>query len=244
METSDTSKLKREFNILHEGNSLAKKEAIVQLYEKLNTNKGDLSNKEYENLFKQNIRIILECFNDKSDLVRENASRILYLFISRTNQLHDIIELVYEKLIERSNCKDLEGISHLPEQMRPTKNQKPHVVINVIETIEEIRMIYLDILKDIIESADEDIIIHYMSETVDLVRVFLMDKELKIQIKACEVLTDFIDRYKQYLPNFAEIICQALLLPLVSKKFKVRIVALRALKELLYVGPFKQSVSL
>lgn len=243
MEQSTISQLTRELNIIHEGDLRAKKEAIVSVFEKFNAHKVEIALPGYEQLFKQHVKIILECFDSPSDAVREHAARIIHLFVSRSRDLHSFIELIYQKLVARTNCTDLEGISNLPEQMRPTRSQKPHVLVNVIEHIEEIRLIYLEIVKDVIESAEEDIVIHYMTETVDLLRVFLMDRELNIQIQACEVLADFITKYKDYLPNFAEIMCQALLLPLVSKKFRVRLAALKALKELLYVGSFKQSVN-
>lgn len=244
MESNNITQLKRDVNIIHEGDIRTKKETIISLYERLNANKAIISTSGYELLFKQYVKIILECFDSDSETVREYAAKIIHLFVSRSHELHSYIELVYQKLTARTNCTDLEGTRSLPDQMKPSRSQKPHIVISIIENIEEIRFIYLDIVKDIIECADEDIIIHYMSETVDLIRVFLMDKELKIQIHACTVLTDFINRFKEYLSNFAEIICQALLLPLVSKKFKVRLAALKSLKELLYVGSFKQSVSL
>lgn len=234
--------IKHDFNLLKDGSQVKKKETIQQLFQIIKNSTQKLDTTECDVLFKNYLRILLTSFDNKSDVVREHSARIVLLLIARVDKPADYLSFVLEKLIERTNCINLTGMEHLAPEMQPQNNQKPHYMNDYSEDVEEIRMIYAQIVNEVIECCGLEAVLEHMSTLVGLLRVLLMDRARAIQIYACQVVANFITDYKDYLPNFAVMLIQALLLPLVSKKFRVRLAALKALKELMYVGSFKQSV--
>jgi hypothetical protein len=52
------------------------------------------------------------------------------------------LQLLLPILVEKLGAEDLEGIEHLPEEMRPSLSQKPQVVKNPPESSEEVNPAY------------------------------------------------------------------------------------------------------
>lgn len=121
------------------------------------------------------LKILLDNISYKSDEVRENCSTLIHLLIPRSERLHIYVPYVLETLIERTNCSDLDNNKSLPEEMKPTPSMKPHLIFSIPEKVEEIRLIYTDILQDILECSEEEIVIEFLQDLVDLLRVFMMD---------------------------------------------------------------------
>jgi len=69
-----------------------------------------------------------------------------------------------------------------------------------------------------------------------------MDPYSQIQIRACQITAEFVSRYNELLFNFGEIMTRALLMPLCAKKSPIKIAALEAMREVLYLGTWKFSV--
>ena len=145
-------------------------------------------------------------------------------------------------MVERTNCTDLEGISQIPEVMRPQPGQKPYVMTRFIEKSEPVRQELLELVGVIISFAEEDILGGYINDIVDILRTFLMDPFSQIQIRACQITAEFSSRYNELLYNFGQILCRALLTPLCGKKSPIIIAALEAMREVLYIGTWKFSV--
>jgi len=59
--------------------------------------------------------IILEAMEESSDLVRENAARILHYLFPKCMKIHKYVPYIIEKLVKLTNCIDLENQNHLPE---------------------------------------------------------------------------------------------------------------------------------
>ena len=59
--------------------------------------------------------------------------------------------------------------------MRPTPSQKPHLLVSIIEKVEEIRLIYAEIINEILECSEEEIVLENLAEISSLIRVLLMD---------------------------------------------------------------------
>lgn len=47
--------------------------------------------------------------------------------------------------------------------MRPTPSQKPHLLVSIIEKVEEIRLIYAEIINEILECSEEEIILENLA---------------------------------------------------------------------------------
>jgi hypothetical protein len=242
-ETQDKIHLKHNINVLREGSEFEKKGAITRLLEEFKAHPLETAPEFFQNVLENNLQNFLDSMDHKSDLIRETSIKILRHLLTRCSESEKFIPRVIEKLVERSNCSNLDSWDHLPPDARPTPSQLPHLMVATLEPIEEVRFLLLELLSDSLVGNELELVLDIMSDSVNILRVFLMDKNLNIQVRACEVLLEFILSYQEYLPNFAEILARALLLPLVSKKSKAKLAAMRALEELLFVGPFKQSYS-
>lgn len=66
-----------------------------------------------------------------------------------------------------------------------------------------------------------------------------MDPAPEVQKSACEVLEQFCKGFKMILLHYTEQMARAVLLPLVSKKSKIRIAGLKCLTAILWCGLWK-----
>ena len=189
------------------------------------------------------IKTLLSLSSHRLDIIRELAMSVLEKSIGFSDEIEECLEHILQTLVERTNSSDLEDVQHLPEPMRPVPSQKPSVLHHLVETTEEVRFHFCSILKELLDTLDEEFIYENLNTFVNILRALTMDPCPSIRTQACLVWTSFISCYRESLDNFASIICRALLLPLASKRSPVQLAALKAIKELLYVGPFKHSVS-
>jgi hypothetical protein len=105
-------------------------------------------------------------------------------------------------------------------------------------------MEYNDLINTIISCSNEDEIRDYINDMVHILRSLIMDPNSDVQIGACKNISMFCKSYRDLLFHFSEIIARAILLPLVSKKSKVRIAALEAMGQVLYCGCFKYNANI
>lgn len=69
-----------------------------------------------------------------------------------------------------------------------------------------------------------------------------MDPSGEVQIKACQIISQFARTFTALLYHFTVILARGILLPLVSKKSKVKIAAMHALGNIMYCGAWKYTV--
>ena len=71
----------------------------------------------------------------------------------------------------------MEGIDHLPEKMRPAPGQKPKVLVKVIETCEEVRILYCSLLRNVLILLDKDKheMVKHLDDMVNILRTLIMD---------------------------------------------------------------------
>ena len=191
----------------------------------------------------KHIKCLLVKMTDPTDTIRELATQTLLKAISESESIEDCLEHILHLLIDRTNCADLEDIMSMPEPMRPTPSQSPSVMSKLVERTEEVRKYFPALVKDMLDTLDEEFVYENISDFINILRALTMDPCPEIQVDACLVWSSFLANYKNVLENFSSIVCRALLLPLASKKSKTQLAALKALKELLFIGPFKQSVN-
>jgi hypothetical protein len=87
--------------------------------------------------------------------------------------------------------------------------------------------------------SDKQEMARHLDDMVGVLRVLVMDPAPEVQREGCEVLRGFCEEYKGILLHFTETLGRALLLPLISKKSKIRIAALRCLTAVLWCGLWK-----
>ena len=234
-------KLKRDFNILKEGSLSERKKIIKKIYQIISTNKQLFKQSEYEEIMKSHLKTLLENTSHRTDFVREYSFKLIHLILPRCHRLHIYIPYIITTLVERTNCSNLTNDEHLNEKIRATPSQKPHTMRVYKEKVEEIRFEIVNVLGDIVECCEEETILEFLNDIVDIFRALLMDSFRDIQIHTCEILAEFVNEYKKYLVHFGTSLVRAILTPLINKKGKVKKAALKGLKEILYIGSFKQS---
>jgi hypothetical protein len=79
----------------------------------------------------------------------------------------------------------------------------------------------------------------HLDDMVNILRTLIMDPSPEIQKQTCEVLQLFCQHYQGILLHFTETMGRAVLLPLISKKSKIRIAALNTLTSILWCGLWK-----
>ena len=75
--------------------------------------------------------------------------------------------------------------------------------------------------------------IHFLDDTVNILRALAMDPWQEVQKSACQTISIFCKNNKPILLHFTENMARSILNPLISKKSKVRIAALEALKNIM-----------
>lgn len=79
----------------------------------------------------------------------------------------------------------------------------------------------------------------HLEDIINVIRALVMDPNGDIQKESCYTLELACKAYKNILLNYTQTMCKALLLPLVSKKSKIRIAAMQALNAALQCGLWK-----
>lgn len=110
-----------------------------------------------------------------------------------------------------------------------------------MEESEEVRLKLCQFLKTLFEIISKEQIRNHLDLSVDCIRVLCMDPFIKIQVLACQTMQLFCENYQSLLLHFSEILARSLLLPLVSKKSKVRMAALNSLGAVLLCGVWKKN---
>lgn len=172
--------LRRNFNILQEGSLLERKTAMQEVESTINEVKVDLERNEFEIILTEFSKQLLSCFADKSDQIRETSIRILTEIVARVDDVEPQLKYIYSVLISRTNCHDLEGIEGLPEVMHPSPGQKPHYMTELVEQNEEARYLLLELTSTLVDVMEPESMRYFINETVNLVRVFLMDPYAKV----------------------------------------------------------------
>ena len=234
------SDLKRQFKILTTSQSvLEKKSAMKEIEDYLEEYKLDLEPNELDIIMKQFSKDLLQAFSDKSDKIRETSIKIYTDLLSRMDNLDPQLKYTFSILTARTNCYDLDGIQGLDEKMLPAEGQKPKKMTRIVEKSEVCRELLLDLFSTLMSCMNGLQMRAYINEAVSLTRVFLMDPFDKIQIKGCRVLSALTTNFTKLCYHFTVILARALLLPLISRKSQVKLVALQALHDVLYCGTWK-----
>lgn len=152
------------------------------------------------------------------------------------------LKYIVSVLTERLNSDDLEGIEGLPEQLVPNPSLKPQFVHKLVEDSEFVREQLLSLVSTLVECVSADSMRLHIDNFVSLIRTLVMDPASEIQCGGCKLLSLFVINFKELVFHFTELLGRSLLLPLTSKKSKIKIAALQALQDLLYCGTWKYTV--
>jgi hypothetical protein len=152
---------------------------------------------------------------------------------------------IFSSLVDKLDCEDLEGVGHLPEDIRPRPSQKPHVLAQLTETSEEVRMLYIKLMESLVfQEYDNDDIRLFVQDVVNIARTMCMDPCVSIVVEACGFVKNLTIKLKELLFYFNAILARGLLYPLTHKQSKLRLSALDALEVLMTCSPNKMNVEI
>jgi len=122
--------------------------------------------------------------------------------IKNSSDILPLLPYIFSILTIRTNSHDLEGLENLPEVMRPTPTQKPKILIQLVEKVEEVRLELLILIETIVQLTEQKDIVEHLDEVTNLIRVFCMDPAPLIQEKACKVMSTYCKMNKDILLHF------------------------------------------
>lgn len=241
------SSINKELQIIKEKTSEkeAKKNSINKLYSFIITDKPEIKSENLDELiFSFHKDFLSIALYSETQLLRELSLKILiYIYSHLNTSIRKLLPFVFSDLVIKLECSDLEGWGHLPEDIRPTPSQKPHKIVNLTETCEEIRVLYLSILESIFinDNIDLDDYDNFINDIVNILRCLVMDPSVIVIKKSCELIKFFAIKFKSKLYYFNSILGRSLFLPLCSKQSKIKILGLEAIDSLMECSPFKKN---
>lgn len=129
--------------------------------------------------------------------------------------------------------------------MRPVQSQKPHKVVNITETSEEIRLLYIRIIESVIfQEYDLDSISFFIEDIVNATRTLCMDPCTNISYEACLLAKNFSLKAKDLLLHFNVPLARGLYMAITHKQSKLRLAGLDALERVMYCSCFKRNVEI
>jgi hypothetical protein len=139
----------------------------------------------YSEVFPQIQKLLYKRFTDPVEKNRELACLIVKEFFSKVDDLTLSIPYLVPVLINRLNAEDLEGIDYLPEEMRPTANQKALVMVDPPEASEQVRLVLAEIVTIMVSSTVYDCMRPYTQDLVNILRALCMDPAGHVIIEGC-----------------------------------------------------------
>ena len=126
-------------------------------------------------------------------------------------------------LMQRLNAEDLEGIETLPEEMRPSANQKPLVMVDPPESSEAVRLLLAQIVSIMVSSTVFDCMRPYTQELVSILRALCMDPAGQVIIEGCQGMKEFAKAGEEQLIHFCEEMGRSLFTAFVHKHARVTV---------------------
>lgn len=221
-----------------------RKFGLLRLYEVFVLPKNKPHKKVYQEILPQIQKALFKRFADKVEKNRELAALIVREFCTRCDDLTLCIPYLLPVLRERLNADDLEGIDTLPDQMKPSAEQKALVMSNCPEPSEDVRVVLAEILTLLISSTPWDCLRPYVDILCNLCRALCMDPAGKVILEATQTMRAFAESGNNQLIHFCEVMGRALFTAFVHKHGKVRIAGLNALFDVMVCGQWKTSVEI
>eukprot|EP00921_Rhytidocystis_pertsovi_P025224 GHVQ01040734.1.p1 GENE.GHVQ01040734.1~~GHVQ01040734.1.p1 ORF type:complete len:1558 (-),score=234.71 GHVQ01040734.1:258-4931(-) len=244
--------LQREVNILSSepisGNSRRRKQSLWTLLSRLHQtgeSGGDedaLSSYSYDVVSRIAGRVVLQAFDDASEVSREMAVRIM-IELAEKSAAETLLRDSLPVLTKRLGCEDLDGVSHLPEVMRPTPEQKP-LEIRPVEKCEEVRLLYQKFVSVLLERTPDETIWQMLTPVTNVLRALVMDPCPAIKLQACELLTSVCYHHSDMLVHFAPILGRSLASCIHHAQAKVRLASLECITAVLSCGLFKHNTEI
>lgn len=86
--------------------------------------------------------------------------------------------------------------------------------------------------------------VKHLDQMCNIQRALAMDPFYEVQKFSCQNISQFCKNFKEILLHFSEILARSILLPLVSKKSKVKIAAIEALGQIFQCGIYKYNANI
>jgi hypothetical protein len=190
------------------------------------------------------LKPLLKRLSDSSERAREIAARVVIVLIDGASdrEIASSISYVVPVLVSRLACQDIDGISHLPEVMRPKPEQRPSLH-HAIESSEEVRLALVELTRSLLQRfiPYPNLLVTYIDEVVGICRAFCMDPFADVKATACENMELLCYNHHEMLLYFAEPLGRSLTSCLVHQHSKIKFFALRALTAVFKCGVWKKN---
>jgi len=231
--------LQREINALRDPHAGKRKQALVKLYEVLVATKPPLRSDVVQVVLVSLQKQLLKSVEDPVEKCRELSVNILKELYSRCEDLTSTFPFLFPILMDRLGAYDPEGTSHLPDILKPPKNQKPQVVVKPPEPSEEVRLLIAELVNIVVCCAAPESFTEYLDELVSLLRVLAMDPYGQVQLEAAKTISELSRAAAELIHHFSEPLARSLFTPITNKHSKVRIAGVEALGQVMYAGVWK-----
>ena len=221
-----------------------RKFALVKLYQVFVLAKNKATPQVYSEILTQIQKLLFKRMSDKVEKNRELACLIIKEFFTQVDDLTLSIPYLFPVLVDRLNAEDLEGVDGLPDEMKPSKSQKAHVMIDPPEDSEEVRILIAELMTIIVSSTVFDCLRPYVDNIVNILRALCMDPAGQVVIEGCAAMREFAVLGGDQLLHFSENMGRALFTSFVHKHAKVRIAGLKTLFDVCVCGQWKFSVDI
>jgi hypothetical protein len=236
--------IRRQLNILKEGELLSRKSAISEVKRAIEKYKIDMDETEYEEIMSEFSKTIIQCFSDPAEKVRESSVQVYVELWGRCKNVEKYLPYAVEALTNRLNCRDLEGVEGLDPRMVPTPSQKPQKMARLAEESEVVREELLKLAQTLVDILSADTLRPFTEDFISILSVLLMDPAPQIQLLACKLASEFFTNFKELVYHFCGKLARALLLPLTSKRSNIKIAAIQSLHDLMFCGTWKYTVEI
>lgn len=233
--------LQRDINCLSEESLAVRLQSLQKLGRVLVDKADSLPTDIFDAVGEVLLKPVLKRMKDKSEKCREIAVRILRSLVENTSDLTPMLGYLFPTLVARLGCEDLDGVAHLPEVMRPDKEQKPVELARPVEESEEVRLQLAQFVAALLRRCSPSQIYSYVDEATGLLRAQAMDPFHEVKVYACETMITFCYNHAEMLLHFAEPLGRSLMSCLTHPHCKVRIVGLRAITAVFWCGVWKHN---
>lgn len=144
-------------------------------------------------------------------------------------------------LVQRLNATNLEGTDGMEEKFIPAPSQKPHVMTNVPENSEEVRILLAEITTLLVSTTDFNCIRAYVDDIVNICRALCMDPAGQVIAEGCSAMNGLAEGAGDQLMHFCLAMGRSIFSAFAHRHAKVRIAGLKCLYNVLTCGKWKTS---
>ena len=236
--------LKPDINMISDTTTLKRKTSLLRLYEIFVTHSFQFQqNILCQTLLSIHKQLFMGLF-DSNDKCKELVLEILIELFKKAGDFTLTLDHLIPILVDKLGAKNIEGTEHLPEDVKPSPSQAPHLVKNPPEKSEEVRKKIANLVNVIVTLTPTESLRFIINDLVNILRCLAMDPCAEIIEEGCYCIINISKTATEILFHFSEILGRSLFAALVHKHSKIRIIGLEALRNVMYIGAYKYNMDI